>query len=121
MAYISEPFELPQQMQTAPERPKPQLVEVTRYTSIDVLKGVAIICLWLMMFTIADPNASVQLKPGTWGHPTFADFIYPSLIVAIGAGLVLAAKFSSQKREASGRYFLSALSRAFWLVLFGIL
>ena len=118
MAYIAEPFGAPAQ---AVLPPKPRPPDKQRFASIDVLKGFAILGIWLVVASLGDSGISLQLKPGTWGHITFADCLLPALLVGVGAGVALSAAFRSAGRESMGRFMLGSLSRAFWLVLFGIL
>jgi len=120
MSYIAEPFGPPI---PAPVPPKPQSFtpDRERFASIDALKGLAILSLWLVRASIGNPNVSPQLKPGTWGHATFTDCIFPALLVGVGAGLALSAAFRSNSRETMGRFMLASVSRAFWLFLFGVL
>jgi predicted acyltransferase len=119
MAYIAEPFGLPQV--AAPPQPKPRPPEKVRFASIDALKGVSILLLWLVNASLYDPAIPAQLKPGSWGHMTLADCVFPALLLGVGAGIALSAAFRSQSRESLGRFMLASCSRAFWLVLFGVL
>ena len=119
MAYIAEPFGPPTPA-VVPVKPAARMPDKTRYASIDALKGIAILCYWLVIASIGNPALPVQLRPGPWGKPTLADCVYPALILGIGAGISLSAAYM-QGRNSLGHFMLSALSRAFWLVLFGVL
>ena len=119
MAYIAEPYAQPEAVPAPPPKKEPPLEKV-RYTSIDALKGLSVLALLLVNASLANPALPAQLKPGSWGNPTFADCVLPALIVGIGAGIPLCAAFRKD-RESLGRYLLGAISKAFWLVLFGVL
>lgn len=117
MAYIAEPYAPPQPVLP----PKVVPPDPFRFSSIDALKGIAILSLWLVNASLPDSAIPSQLKPGPWGHPTFADCIFPALLVAIGAGLALSAAYRSKGRESMGQFMMSSASRAFWLFLFGVI
>jgi predicted acyltransferase len=116
MSYISLPDAPPQPAQI----PKDPLPDKQRYSSIDAIKGFAILALWLVNATLSDKPIPSQLKPGIWGHPTFADCIFPALIFGVGAGIPLSAAFRV-RRETMAKFMLGAASKAFWLILFGVL
>jgi len=114
MAYIADAYPAPNPV-VAPKIPPPVK---TRFASIDALKGLAILALWIV--NSAPTTAPNWLRPGHWGHPTFADIIFPALILGIGAGLAVYAEFSKTTTH-FGTYFLKCASRAFWLILFGVI
>ena len=116
MAYIAEPYASPQPAVI----PKALPPEKQRYASIDALKGLSILFIWLITASLDVKGFPPQLKPGGWAHPTLADCVFPALLVAVGAGIPLSAEFRKD-RDSMGRFLLGAVSKAFWLVLFGIL
>src|SRR6476619_2567508 len=94
MSYIADAYPSPNPVV---EPVKPKFVEKIRFASIDALKGIAILCIWLLNNAPPAPTSSDAMRPGPWGHVTFADLVYPVLIFGIGCGLALSAVFSKKE------------------------
>ncbi len=62
-----------------------------RYTSIDLLRGIAIIA--MLLVTKQSPFA--QLRHGTWYECTLADLVYPAFLLIIGVSMALSSAATS--------------------------
>ena len=116
MAYITDAYGPPQPaiMPKAPPAP-------VRLPSIDALKGVAIVCLWLINSVTLGKATPPQLVTAPWGTVHFVDFIFPALLLALGAGIPIAADFSAKSNESFGAFVWLSFFRCLWLVAAGIL
>ena len=115
MAYIADAYGPPQPA-IMPKAPPTRV----RLPSIDALKGLAFLCLWVINGVTLGKATPPQLVTAPWGTVHFVDFIFPALLVAIGAGIPIAADFSARSHESFGAFAWRSFVRGFWLVVVGI-
>ncbi len=116
MAYIADAYGPPQPA-IMPKAPPTRV----RLASIDALKGIAILCLWLINSVTLGKATPLQLVTAPWGTVHFVDFIFPALLLGLGAGIPIAADFSARLNESFGVFAWRSFVRGFWLVAAGIL
>ncbi|MEA2552642.1 MAG: hypothetical protein QOJ65_818 [Fimbriimonadaceae bacterium] len=116
MAHIAEPYGPPRPVfvsKTAPDQ--------VRFVSIDALKGLAILFLWVVYAFPGTDSLPDQLKPSAWGQVHLVNLLVPAILLALGAGIALSAGFAASNGETFLRFLNRALKRSLCLIFIGIL